>query len=232
VENIEEFHTSPKDFYFAIKLIKAAFIFIIVWLLIPWLVGLSLKELKIGYDPIVVNEIIILVGSGVFMLMDFKQKHYGFSLKFKYLMRITFLMLALQSITIISLALLIALSVKLPAFIYSESLTTIFLKYILLVPLAEEIFMRGLIQTNLSFLKGSVKVRSIQLSYSVIVTAVLFGTMHLLPLATHTFKDFLSSFILGLIAGYYREKTGSLFPAFAAHAAYNFRGGFVGKVMV
>jgi membrane protease YdiL (CAAX protease family) len=67
------------------------------------------------------------------------------------------------------------------------------------------------------------------ISLPVIIGALFFGTMHLMLLTTgmNIFMVgavFVSTCVLGLIAGYYREKTASLIPAIVAHMIFNIVG--------
>ena len=90
----------------------------------------------------------------------------------------------------------------------------------------EEIFYRGFLQTYLEPLKEiGLKLGKIYLSLPVILAAVMFGFMHLclkgmLPWVMVRFI-ILNATVLGLIAGYYREKTGSLIPAYFVHLTFN-----------
>ena len=90
----------------------------------------------------------------------------------------------------------------------------------------EEIFYRGFLQTYLEPLKDiGLKFGKVYLSLPVILAAVMFGFMHLclkgmLPWVMVRFIIF-SATVLGLIAGYYREKTGSLIPAYFVHLTFN-----------
>ena len=90
----------------------------------------------------------------------------------------------------------------------------------------EEIFYRGFLQTYLEPLKDiGLKLGKVYLSLPVILTALMFGFMHLclkgmLPWVMVRFI-ILNATILGLIAGYYREKTGSLIPAYFVHLTFN-----------
>ncbi len=214
------------------RIVKVFSLFLGIWLLVPELINLVFKEVKFySYDSIIINEIIIFSGSLLFIVIA-GRKNYGFNFCVDHSVAIVFWTLILQSFTIIGVILLISFSLPLPRFVYAESLAFVFFKYVILVTICEEIFMRGLLQGELSSLSGTINVNSIQLSAPVIITAVLFGIMHLFPLALNSLKDFISTFILGLIAGYYREKTQSLIPAFIAHASYNFWGGFLHEIVV
>ncbi len=113
------------------------------------------------------------------------------------------------------------------------SLFQLFIYVFIFASIAEEIFFRSLIQTILAPLKIiHLTIFKIKLSLPVIMSAFLFAFAHLgLLLAgagvIFTMNIVLMAFILGLIAGYYREKTGSIIPAIAAHMTFNFIGGIL-----
>jgi membrane protease YdiL (CAAX protease family) len=95
----------------------------------------------------------------------------------------------------------------------------------------EEIFLRGLVQGFLDPLKDfGVTLFGIRVSLPVVTAAVLFGAMHLMLLTMGTDAYLVGSIVgmatvLGLVAGYYREKTGSLLPAILIHMLFNIYGG-------
>ena len=97
----------------------------------------------------------------------------------------------------------------------------------ILASFSEEVLHRGLIQSYLSPLKErGLFIRNHFLSLPVIVGAMLFGLMHLGILSIgadikYVFIIVLFAILLGLIAGYQREKTGSLLPAYIVHACFN-----------
>ncbi len=100
---------------------------------------------------------------------------------------------------------------------------------VLLASIGEEIFARGLLQSFLAPLRerGFTFLR-VRLSLPVTVSALLFGLGHLIlltreapPMVTMVV---VSATVLGLIAGYYREKTGSVVPAIAVHMVFNLVG--------
>jgi membrane protease YdiL (CAAX protease family) len=96
--------------------------------------------------------------------------------------------------------------------------------------MCEEIFLRGLIQSYLSPLGSRrVNIFNLRISLPVFVSAVLFGLMHLGLLGTGVqtavvFVVVIFSFGLGLVAGYYRERSGSLLPAVLVHMFGNIGG--------
>jgi len=90
----------------------------------------------------------------------------------------------------------------------------------------EEIFTRGLLQSFLSPLAGygfnlSKKLR---LSLPVIFSGLYFGLMHIVAIDRMGPPVIVLTTLLGLVAGYYREKSGSLIPAIIIHALFNVGG--------
>jgi membrane protease YdiL (CAAX protease family) len=100
--------------------------------------------------------------------------------------------------------------------------------------IAEELLTRGLVQGFLEPLKDyGLRIFRLRLSIPVIGAALFFGLMHLALLSTGAAASAvvtiaLFAVVLGLIAGYYREKTGSLLPAILVHFLFNFWGSAVG----
>jgi len=100
--------------------------------------------------------------------------------------------------------------------------------------ICEEVLMRGLIQGYLHPLaRKGLTVSNLRISLPVLVAAFIFALIHLNPVilamgAFRTVNIVCFAFILGLIAGYYRERTGSLIPAIAVHALFNVGGTLTG----
>jgi membrane protease YdiL (CAAX protease family) len=98
---------------------------------------------------------------------------------------------------------------------------------------AEEMLTRGLLQTLLSA-GGGARSPSRRLSMPVIASALFFGAMHLVLLGTlgaFVVVVIIMSIVLGLVAGRYREATGSLIPAVIVHCLFDI-GGIVPLWMV
>jgi membrane protease YdiL (CAAX protease family) len=120
-----------------------------------------------------------------------------------------------------------------------ESLS--FLQVILLIwiyaSVSEEVFFRGLLQTALeSFSHLRVRVFGIHLSFPVIFAAIFFSAMHFGLLTTGADVTavviiVLFALVLGLACGYFREKTGSLYPAILLHSLGNVGGTLLSKVI-
>ncbi len=97
----------------------------------------------------------------------------------------------------------------------------------LIASTVEEIVTRGLVQGFLHPLQSvGLRIARIRLSLPVIAGAVLFAAMHLPLLVmgidlTLGVQILVATFLLGLIAGYFRETTGSLIPAIIAHMLAN-----------
>lgn len=101
----------------------------------------------------------------------------------------------------------------------------------------EEIIFRGLIQTYLSWhISGSVTIFRSQLTIAGLITAIFFGLVHLALLSqgATTFQAIaigLIALILGIIAGYFRDKTGSLVAPIIVHSLFNITGSIVGSAI-
>ena len=96
--------------------------------------------------------------------------------------------------------------------------------------ICEEVFARGLIQSFLSRLtEYGFTVLERRISLPVLISALLFGLVHLVQSVMgaggyQVLIIVLFAFVLGLIAGYQRERTGSLVPAIMVHVFANVGG--------
>jgi membrane protease YdiL (CAAX protease family) len=103
--------------------------------------------------------------------------------------------------------------------------------------ICEEVLTRGLIQGYLAPLtKYGVTVFKLRISFPVLISALFFASMHIMLLTmnmdgTAVFNIVSFAFILGIIAGYYREKTGSLIPAIIVHMLFNVGGSCAGLLI-
>ena len=100
--------------------------------------------------------------------------------------------------------------------------------------IAEEIFTRGLVQTWMTE-GGTVRLGRLRITGRVIASGLLFGSMHLS--IVHHGADAWTvlcivafTSVLGLVAAYYRERSGSLLLPIVIHIAGNV-GGFIGAVI-
>jgi membrane protease YdiL (CAAX protease family) len=106
----------------------------------------------------------------------------------------------------------------------------------LIASTAEEVVTRGLVQGYLEPLKESgIRMGSLFFSAPNVTAALLFSAMHipLLIMGIDTvlgIEILVSTFLLGLIAGHYREHTGSLLPAIFAHMLANAFGSGLGRL--
>lgn len=95
----------------------------------------------------------------------------------------------------------------------------------------EEVLHRGLIQSFLEPLRDyGMTILGVRLSLPLVTAAILFGAMHIMLLTTGADGLLVggvvgSAIVLGLVAGYYRERTGSLLPAILVHMLFNVCGG-------
>jgi membrane protease YdiL (CAAX protease family) len=92
--------------------------------------------------------------------------------------------------------------------------------------ITEEIFTRGLLQSFLSPLTryGINLSKKLRLSLPVLFSGLFFGMMHMVAIDKMGPPVIVFTSALGIIAGYYREKTESLIPAIIIHALFNIGG--------
>lgn len=97
--------------------------------------------------------------------------------------------------------------------------------------ICEEIFCRGFIQSIVESNLKSLKIMNLQITQPVLTSAVLFGLMHFTILYSGgsfstTLLVVISTFLLGLVCGFLKEKNGLRFAIFA-HLAFNIGGVFM-----
>ncbi len=103
--------------------------------------------------------------------------------------------------------------------------------------ISEEVFIRGLIQSSLLPLtKYGFTMFGRRVSFPVLISALLFGLMHLMQSAMgvegyQVLIVVAFAFVLGIIAGYQRERTGSLVPAIMVHMCANVGGSLASYVI-
>jgi len=92
--------------------------------------------------------------------------------------------------------------------------------------IAEEVFTRGLLQSYLSPLAryGINLSKKLRLSLPVLFSGLFFGMMHIVAIDKMGPPVIVLTSLLGIVAGYYREKTDSLIPAIIIHALFNIGG--------
>jgi membrane protease YdiL (CAAX protease family) len=93
-----------------------------------------------------------------------------------------------------------------------------FLYFVVGAAIQEEIIFRGLLQTTLARqFPATLSFFGTSLSYATIIVALLFGLIHLEvnPITAA------AAFVLGLLSGELRRRSGSLLPAILVHAVFN-----------
>lgn len=104
--------------------------------------------------------------------------------------------------------------------------------------LSEEIFLRSLIQPYLKpFKHKKISILNIAVSVPVLTCALLFSAMHLSLIFAgvdyYTVSCTLfTTFLLGLLAGIYREKCDSIIPSVITHMSFNIGGIMAGIIIV
>lgn len=93
-----------------------------------------------------------------------------------------------------------------------------FLYFVVGAAIQEEVIFRGLLQTTLARqIPATLSFFGTSLSYAAIIVALLFGLIHLEvnPITAA------AAFVLGLLSGELRHRSGSLLPAILVHAVFN-----------
>ncbi|MBU0519948.1 CPBP family intramembrane metalloprotease [bacterium] len=103
--------------------------------------------------------------------------------------------------------------------------------------ICEEALTRGVVIGYLAPFQGKgFKAFGMWISYPIIISAVFFSLMHINPVIMEMglprmFNIVFFAFVLSILAGYYREKTGSLLPAVLIHSMFNAGGTLVGYIL-
>lgn len=185
-----------------------------------------LKKTAIHLGMLISSILIILI------LTKGKLNEYGFNWNFNFpFMKIVFISLAFGFLSSVIGKLFINSTSKTATldFTLIEQILYIWL----FASISEEVFTRGLIQGFLSSLKHiGFKFLNYYLSLPVIIGAIFFGAMHLALLSLgvnilNVITIVVLSIVLGLIAGYQKEKTNSLVPAIIVHMCFNIGGAFL-----
>lgn len=117
-----------------------------------------------------------------------------------------------------------------------KSLLQRIVSIVVIASICEEIFTRGLIQSFLSTMRRyGFRLFRLYISVPVVIVALGFGLGHLCLLGSMpdiiVINVVISATVLGFIAGYYREQTGSLIPAVVAHMSFNVVGLIISSLM-
>ncbi len=186
-------------------------------------------------NPSILQHFVMILVSCLLMTWIAKgnRKDYGLTLSWKFpVLRVVSFSIALGLIATLIIILLDFSTGSMPA--EGMSMLQRILFVWLLASIAEETLFRGLIQGYLAPLKIiSLKIGNVKLTLPVIVAALFFALVHLMLLIMGVYPGVvllivIFGFILGLLAGYYKEATGSLLPAFIVHACFNIGGSLPG----
>ncbi len=176
----------------------------------------------------------------IFLLNGGKLKGFGFVMptKFRYgKFTLTVISISIASFVFGMVVFIIFLNSLFPVesiggstvgFSEGESIVEMILTVWIWSSLCEEVLTRGLLYGTIQHLASK---KFLRLSLPVWISGLFFGYMHS-RLITFGMSFWFVAFIvfnttvIGLVAGYYREKSGSLFPAFLAHFLANIVGYF------
>jgi membrane protease YdiL (CAAX protease family) len=94
----------------------------------------------------------------------------------------------------------------------------IFLYFVVGAAIQEEVIFRGLLQTTLARqIPATLSFFGTSLSHAAIIVPLLFGLIHFEVNRTTA----AAAFVLGLLSGELRHRSGSLVPAILVHAVFN-----------
>lgn len=214
------------------SLIKSLFSFFLIAFLLP----IAYEQIVNALYPtmsIVTSVIILLFAQGVvtlFLTTPFKR--YGIQKPNQKSWLKGGILTAFASLAISLLMFILGIEEIHPILIHSSVLSAFFIIGVL-APIGEELLYRGYIQTTLScFNRYRFEMKAISISLPVLISSIIFAIAHLQLLLAGVTISFMimiliSTFIVGLITGYYREKTESLFPSILMHALFNIVSYFV-----
>jgi len=224
---------------------------VIIWKAKIWLTGLVLKisfikKLNDAHDWIESSDILqisMLILSLLLIYFIGKRRYadFGFqSTKIRIILKAFFTAIWISFVLFILNAISIMIT-GMPEGMGQGPLSNSLFKNIIsiwiLASIIEEIFYRGFLQTFLNPLKDiGLKLGKVYLSLPIIAAAIMFSLMHFCLLGRMpdrmVYFVIVNAFILGLIAGYFREKTGSLIPAYFVHLAFNVVGIMIPQIMM
>lgn len=220
-----------------VRIVTAVILGLVAGLVIPGIVLFSIQN-KISEYPFMSHLLMLLFSVlAILLISKGNLKDYGFNWNWNF-----------PIIKIVLISLVISMGVNYIGELLPSSMNEntpwenwTFIEGVLyawiIASIAEEVLTRGLIQGYLAPLKHiRLKLFNRHISLPVIVGALFFSLMHLGMLAMGAAISTVSvviftALLLGLFAGYYREKTNSLTPAILIHASYNIGGSLLVLVM-
>lgn len=111
--------------------------------------------------------------------------------------------------------------------IFSQNPLLLIVSTIILAPLGEELLFRGFLQNMLEGWKNHIlRLPMFKLSLPVIISAVMFSLFHLILFTSgmgtsRVFLTLISSFFVGIVAGYFQEKHENFIYAVLVHISAN-----------
>ena len=185
-----------------------------------------------GNTPMILTEFGYLIFSfiAILIISKFNLKEYGFKvINVKELAKPLSLVIGWTGALFFLVHFVWKINVDLNYLIYKDkALLQVFVVLVLLPSVSEELFIRGLIQSYLyPLIVFKIRIFKVLISVPVILSALFFVLLHLWTLYyMDNFYFFLGFFtnilIVGILAAYYREKTGSLILPIAIHFLANF----------
>ncbi|HHI03694.1 MAG TPA: CPBP family intramembrane metalloprotease [candidate division Zixibacteria bacterium] len=216
-----------------IGIVLGAFIFLLALYVVPSIRFISAitKHPSIGNGEITQLTLLVVSLILAYYLSGKNLSSYGFKLiGFEFMLKPILISVLSVILFFVMMNIMMAITGLKPDELGGSGLDKSILNFLITVALfasiCEEIFYRGLIYSFLEpFKKHRFRFFKSYISLPVTVCALMFGLGHLCLLGSMSYviviSIVVSATLLGFIAGYYREKTGSLLPAIAAHITFN-----------
>jgi len=186
---------------------------------LAWLI-MAFTSMSMWVSGLATQLTFLTASLAIMKLLNRSWSEFGFKIKRLGLLKASIISLAASSVLALPALLWPELGrTQAPADL-TENLFVLVALSLLVGPICEEVFFRGLLQGYL-LLKGHERL-------SIAVPALLFSAVHAIPFSSSGFMALLlillGALVLSLIAGYFRAMEGSLLHPIAIHFWFNFTG--------
>lgn len=209
---------------FKSKFLKPIFLVMLIYSF--GLIFQIIPALRLFYGQISLMDLFLILFVMIF-ISKIKIKEFGFKkAKFKtYIFSIIITFIYVFSFSLIQYQILKVRNINSSENNYP--LVLMILVPFLIAPISEELIFRGYLQESLADLKNKgFRIYKVYLNIPIIISALLFSIAHLGIITkgvnlSFVFCTMIFAFFLGLISGYYKEKSESIYPSIVIHSFAN-----------